>query len=49
MLSHVHSCIVHVVQALSKHVTEQLAAYSPQEAQATAGKEWVRGWDDYHK
>jgi hypothetical protein len=37
------------LQALSKHVTEQLAANSPQEAQAAAGKEWVRGWDDYNK
>ncbi|WIA12036.1 hypothetical protein OEZ85_012115 [Tetradesmus obliquus] len=36
-------------QALSKHVAEQLAANSPQEAQAAAGKEWVRGWDDYNK
>ncbi|KAF6253390.1 Flavinator of succinate dehydrogenase-domain-containing protein [Scenedesmus sp. NREL 46B-D3] len=36
-------------QALSKHVTEQLAANSPQEAQAAAGVEWVRGWDDSNK
>ncbi|KAF8071169.1 YPTC6 [Scenedesmus sp. PABB004] len=33
--------------ALSAHVAQQLAANAPQAAQAAAGREWVRGWDDY--
>jgi hypothetical protein len=43
------ACTARFPQALSKHVTQQLAENSPQEAQAAAGKEWVRGWDDYNK
>eukprot|EP00775_Hariotina_reticulata_P003787 gene3786-biopygen5487 len=32
--------------ALSQHVQQQLAENAPSAAQAAAGQEWVRGWDD---
>lgn len=44
-----HAVLRCIPQTLSQHVAAQLAANSPQAAQAAAGKEWVRGWDDYNK
>jgi hypothetical protein len=37
---------VMTLQALSQHVQQQLADNAPAAAQAPAGQEWVRGWED---
>lgn len=34
------------VQALQRHVAQQLADNCQADTQAAAGKEWLRGWDD---
>lgn len=34
------------LQALFKHVSQQLDESAPPKTRAAAGRDWVRGWDD---